>query len=76
MIILSNSVLDVFKNAKLLLSTFNKVAQDLLGVKNIILQTFVDIDYRPNDIELKLLQLLQDLALFLHFLFCLVFFRL
>ena len=35
-----------------------------------MLQTFADIDYVVNYIGLKLLQLLQDLILFLSFAFC------
>ena len=34
--------------------------------------TFVVIDYALNCIRLKLLQQLQDLGIFLHFLFCLL----
>ena len=37
-------------------------------------QTFVNIDYLLNYLGVKLLQLLQDAACFLHSLFCLLFF--
>ena len=42
--------------------------------KYVIPQPFVDIDSLLNCIRLKLLQQLQDLVHFLHFLFCLLFF--
>ena len=53
--------------------TLNYFAQHLT-IRHKIYKTSVDIDYLINYTELKLVQLLQDLALFLHFLFCLLIF--
>ena len=39
----------------------------ILQIKVKVYNTFVDIDYLLTYIELKLLELLKDLVLFLHF---------